>query len=267
MTDDPTGDPADLTPTLVSELLAASALPWRDVTVLDSTGSTNADLLAALADGAGEGTVIAAGEQTAGRGRQGREWASPPGTSLSFSVVLAPPADRAGFVPALTGIAVARAIRGLTDLDVSLKWPNDVLVGGGKVAGILAEGGPTGLVVGCGINVTVPVGELPVATATSLSAHGADVSRGRLLVTVLEQLHAANELWREAGYHVEGSGLLDAYRTLCATVGADVQVAMPDGSELVGHAEGIDDEGRLVLVTADGSRALTAGDVTHVRPA
>ena len=264
---EPTGDHSDLTPALVAELLAASSLPWRDITVLESTGSTNADLLAALAEGAPEGTVIAAGGQVSGRGRQGRDWESPPGTSLSFSVVLTPPSERAGFVPALTGVSVARAIRGLTDLDVSLKWPNDVLVAGGKVAGILAEGGRAGLVVGCGINVSVPADELPVATATSLAASGADVSRARLLITALEQLAAANELWREAAYNAQGAGLLDTYRTLCATIGSDVRVTLPDGSVLEGLAEAIDDDGRLLLVTEAGGRPLTAGDVTHVRPA
>ena len=95
--------------------------------------------------------------------------------------------------------------------------------------------------------------------ATSLAASGADVSRARLLITALEQLAAANELWREAAYNAQGAGLLDTYRTLCATIGSDVRVTLPDGSVLEGLAEAIDDDGRLLLVTEAGGRPLTAG--------
>ncbi len=260
------GDPTDLTQSLVDELLAASSLPWRDVTVLASTGSTNADLGERLAAGtAGEGSVVAAGEQTSGRGRQGRDWQSPPGTSLSLSVALQPPVERSGFVPTLVALGVLRAIRGLCDVDVTLKWPNDVMIGDGKVAGILAEGTAGGVVVGCGINVSVPQDDLPVPTATSLALHGADVDRARLLVTVLEQIHAANELWRESAYSAEGSGLLAGYSAVCGTIGAQVEVALPDGTVLTGRAEDVDDEGRLVVLTDSGRRTLTAGDVLHVR--
>lgn len=261
------GDPNDLNQHLVDEVLAVSDLPWRDVRVVASTGSTNEDLAARVAAGeAVEGATVAAGEQTHGRGRQGRDWTSPAGSSLSLSVVLAPPVERSGFVPALVGVAVARAITGLSDVRVSLKWPNDVMVDGGKVAGILAEGVGGLVVAGCGINVSIPESDLPVPTATSLSLAGASVDRARLLVTVLEQIHAANDLWRESGYSAEGSGLLDVYRGLCSTIGGDVDVTLPDGSVVTGLAQGIDDDGRLLVATPEGVRTLTAGDVTHVRP-
>lgn len=260
------GDPTDLTQHLVAEILAGSGMPWRDVTVVPSTGSTNADLMARLAAGdAGPGSVIAAGEQVAGRGRQGRDWQSPAGTTLSFSVVLTPPTEHAGFLPALTSLAVARAIRGLSDVSADLKWPNDVMVDGGKVAGILAEAGAGGVVVGCGINVSVPEADLPVPTATSLALHGAHVDRARLLVTALEQIHAAYGLWEEAGYSAVGSGLLDAYRSACVTIGEQVRVTLPDGATLSGRATEIDEDGRLVLAGDAGTRTLTVGDVEHVR--
>lgn len=260
------GDPTDLSQNLVDELLAASSLPWRDVTVLAATGSTNVDLTQRLTAGsAEEGATVAAGEQVAGRGRQGRDWESPAGTSLSLSVALAPPVARSGFVPMLAALGVLRAIRGLCDVSVDLKWPNDVMIGDGKVAGILAEGTPRGIAVGCGINVAVPEADLPVPTATSLSDHGADVDRSRLLVTILEQIHAANELWRESGYSAAGSGLLDAYRSVCATIGAEVEVGLPDGTVLRGRAENVDDDGRLIVATESGRKVLTAGDVLHLR--
>lgn len=261
------GDPSDLNQRLVDEILAVSSLPWRDVTVVASTGSTNADLMARVAAGeAAEGAVLAAGEQVAGRGRLGRDWASPAGTTLSFSVVLAPPVERSGFVPALVAVAVARAIRGLSDIDVTLKWPNDVMGSRGKIAGILAEGSRGHVVVGCGINVSVAEADLPVPTASSLALEGTVIDRARLLVTALEQIHAANDMWREAAYSATGSGLLDVYRDMCATIGARVEVTLPDGTVVGGTARAIDDDGRLELVEDEGTRTLTAGDVVHLRP-
>lgn len=262
------GDPTDLTQDRVDEFLRGSAVVWRPITVVASTGSTNADLMAVVASGdVAEGQTLAAGEQVAGRGRQGRTWASPPGTTLSFSVVLAPPLERAGFVPALTALAVARAIGRVSGVQPSLKWPNDIMIGPDKVAGILAEGSGGRVVVGCGVNVTVARSELPVPTATSLALHADPVDRAELLVAALAELQSANELWREAAYSALGSGLLDAYRSACETIGSKVQVSLPDGTMASGIAQGVDDEGRLVLTTESGRRTLTAGDVTHLRPA
>ena len=117
---------------------------WTAVDVVASTGSTNADLLAraVAAPDAPEGQVLVAEEQTAGRGRLGRSWTSVPGASLTFSVLLRPApvqAGRRGWLPLMTGVAVASAVRAVAGLDAVLKWPNDVLVGDRKLAGILAE--------------------------------------------------------------------------------------------------------------------------------
>jgi BirA family transcriptional regulator, biotin operon repressor / biotin---[acetyl-CoA-carboxylase] ligase len=143
---------------------------WREVRVVEETGSTNADLLAQARSGAGEGLVLVAEAQTSGRGRMGRRWISPPRRSLTFSVLLRPavPAGLLGWLPLLAGVAVASALQQTAGVDARLKWPNDVLVDGAKIAGILAERWGSAVVVGTGINVLQRRGELPVPTATSL---------------------------------------------------------------------------------------------------
>lgn len=133
--------------------------------MVPQTGSTNADLLEAARAGAAEGLVLVAEEQTAGRGRLGRTWSAPAGAALTFSVLLRPagvPPTRLGWLPLLTGVAVAAAVRAETGVPASLKWPNDVLVGERKLAGILAEAHSDAVVVGVGLNVTLSRAELPV---------------------------------------------------------------------------------------------------------
>jgi BirA family transcriptional regulator, biotin operon repressor / biotin---[acetyl-CoA-carboxylase] ligase len=152
---------------------------WREVRVAEETGSTNADLLVQARSGAGEGLVLVAEAQTSGRGRMGRRWISPPRRSLTFSVLLRPavPAGLLGWMPLLAGVAVASAIQQTAGVDARLKWPNDVLVDGAKIAGILAERWSNAVVIGTGINVLQHRGELPVPTATSLLvAQGAGVA-------------------------------------------------------------------------------------------
>jgi BirA family biotin operon repressor/biotin-[acetyl-CoA-carboxylase] ligase len=172
---------------------------WLALEVVPSTGSTNADLLARAADdpGSPEGQVLVAEEQTAGRGRLGRSWSSVPGASLTFSVLLRPaavPAARRGWLTLLAGVAVASAVRSAAGVDAVLKWPNDVLTGDRKLAGILAEQSPDGsaVVIGTGLNVAAAPGELQVSAAglaaTSLRAEGATASREDLLLGILGQL-------------------------------------------------------------------------------
>src|SRR5689334_3642281 len=150
-------------------LLSRTGL-WLAVGVVKETGSINADLLAKARSGADEGLVLVAEAQTSGRGRMGRRWISPPRRSLTFSVLLRPavPAGLLGWAPLLAGVAVASALQRTAGVDARLKWPNDVLVDGAKIAGILAERWGNAVVIGTGINVLQQRGELPVPTATSL---------------------------------------------------------------------------------------------------
>jgi BirA family transcriptional regulator, biotin operon repressor / biotin---[acetyl-CoA-carboxylase] ligase len=239
---------------------------WSDLRVTAETGSTNADVAAAARQGAAEGLVLVAERQTTGRGRQGRVWESPARAGITLSVLLRPagidPA-RFGWLPLLAGVALAEAVRRIAAVDAVLKWPNDLLIDGRKCAGILAEVVEPGVVVvGIGLNTTLREHELPRPDATSLALAGAAcVDRDPLLRAILRGLATWYLSWREAGGDAEASGLREAYLFHCATLGRDVLVRLPDGSELRGPAEAVDPEGRLVVA----GRALAAGDVAHLR--
>ncbi|WP_278315385.1 biotin--[acetyl-CoA-carboxylase] ligase [Lolliginicoccus levis] len=245
---------------------------WNSVKVVGSTGSTNADLLAS-ASTATDRTVLLAEQQTAGRGRHSRTWETTPGTSLIASVLLraagVPPA-RLGWLPLLTGVALASAIRDETGVQATLKWPNDVHVDGRKVAGILAEvapmPGPATVVVGFGINASTERGELPVTDATSLYLESGSVpDRSSLAVAVLSRLTRAVDVWIASGG--APGPLRDQYVALSSTLGAEVSVALP-GRTVTGMAERIDEAGCLVIaVPGEGERVVSAGDVTHLRKA
>ncbi len=241
---------------------------WQQIRVVQVTGSTNADLLAEAAAGAAGGRVLVAETQTAGRGRLGRHWVSPPHTSLAFSVLLRPydlPPARRSWIPLLAGVAVASALRGYAAVDAWLKWPNDVLVGAAKLAGILAEQHRDAIVVGIGINVTLRREDLPTAAATSLLLeNAAGLDREDLLGAVLHEL----EHWylaEAAARDADDSGLRAEYLRRCATIGQQVRVELPGGRSLTGIAAGVDAGGRLVVRTPDGVTAVSAGDVVHVR--
>lgn len=257
---------------------------WTAVDVVASTGSTNADLLArAAADAsAAEGQVLVAEEQTAGRGRLGRSWVSAPDASLTFSVLLRPatiPAARRGWLTLLAGVAVASAVRAVTGdavtdkpVEAVLKWPNDVLVGEHKLAGILAEQSPDGtaVVVGIGINVAAPAADLPVSPAglpaTSLAVEGATVSREALLAEVLRQFERWYVTFRSDPDPAR-TELLEAYRPLCVTLGQQVRVELPGDNLVTGVARDIDLDGHLLIADEVGGlpMAISAGDVIHLR--
>ena len=166
----------------------------RPYTYVDRCASTQR-----LLDGAPEGAIAVTDEQTEGRGRLGRSWHAPPGTSLLFSIVLVPPvpAERLAELTLVAGHAVAEAIAAETGLSPAIKHPNDVLIGGRKVAGVLAEAAEGRVVLGIGINVSQSEDELPSEiAATSLRLAGAaDVDRGALLATVLDRLEARDDSW------------------------------------------------------------------------
>jgi BirA family transcriptional regulator, biotin operon repressor / biotin---[acetyl-CoA-carboxylase] ligase len=258
-------------------VLAGSRL-YTAVDIVAQTGSTNADLLAAARAGATAGTILVAEEQTAGRGRLNRSWHSQPGAALTFSILLrpmeVPPASRS-WLPLLTGVAVASALPETTGVDVSLKWPNDVLadrgpgVSGGKVAGILAEQAGEAIVIGIGLNVSAEQKELPAAQATSLWLAGATAtSRDQILIAILRELERWYLRWTSGPRpgDAESSGLRAAYLRVCSTVGRDVRVELPGGGFLAGSACDVDDVGRLLVRAPDRMHAVSAGDVVHVRP-
>jgi BirA family transcriptional regulator, biotin operon repressor / biotin---[acetyl-CoA-carboxylase] ligase len=257
---------------------------WREVRAVAQTGSSNADLLAAAGAGTAEGTVLVAEAQTAGRGRLGRRWASPPRAGLTFSVLLRPdgvPAVLLGWLPLLAGVAAVASVRAVTAVEATLKWPNDVLVGERKLGGILAERTGAAVVVGIGINVWQARADLPPdAAATSLAlAAGARVTgqaadtrgpglRERLLTSLLDELGRCYESWRDQASpgDADACGLRQEYLRRCATLGREVTVTMPGTEPVTGIATGLDGAGRLEVRTAGGLVAVTAGDVVHVRP-
>lgn len=258
-------------------LRRALVAPNGDYAALDvvaETGSTNADLTAAAKRAAPDRSVLVAEHQNAGRGRGTREWLAPPMAGLSLSVLLRPdgvPSLRWGWLPLLAGLAVADAVRATAEVDTVLKWPNDVLIGGRKCAGILAEVAESGaLVVGIGLNVTQRADELPPeADATSLAVEAATCTdRDPLLRAVLRELARLDRHWREHHGDPEASGLRAAYLERCATIGQRVRVQLPADAVLTGDAVDIDAHGRLTVRDDDGrDHHVAAGDVVHVRGA
>ncbi|MFG2717312.1 biotin--[acetyl-CoA-carboxylase] ligase [Streptomyces sp. NPDC048416] len=257
-------------------LLRPDAL-WTSLDVVTATGSTNSDL-AAKADALAEGAVLVAEEQTAGRGRLDRRWSAPARSGLFFSVLLKPgegvPVERWGWLPLLTGVAVATGLARAAGVDTALKWPNDLLVtvdgGERKAGGILAErAGADGVVVGIGLNVTLRADELPVPGAGSLALAGAvSTDRDTLLRAVLRSIEQWYGTWRAAAGDPSVSGLQEAYAAGCATLGRTVRAELPGGQAIEGEAVAVDGDGRLVLATNEGvQRPVAAGDIVHLRPA
>jgi BirA family biotin operon repressor/biotin-[acetyl-CoA-carboxylase] ligase len=261
-------DAAALTSTLVG-----GDSPWRSVQVLETVGSTNAVLAAEAAQDAPEGTVLVAEHQEAGRGRLDRAWISPPRAGLTVSVLLRPdvPASRRSWLPLLTGVALAEAVRDVGGVRAALKWPNDLLAAdGGKLAGVLAEtvpppAQPGAVVVGVGLNVSTTSGELPPGATSLLLAGAPALDRAALLVGYLRALAARYRAWSTSLGDPVVSGLARDYLSWSATVGTSVAVTLPDGSVVEGLAEALDWDGRLVVLTDAGRVELATGDVRHVR--
>ncbi len=248
------------------------------VTIVEETGSTNADLLQAAEQGAPEGMVLVTQHQTAGRGRQGRTWLDQPGSALLVSWLLRPNPETAGLIPLVTGLSVAEALAGLGVESAGLKWPNDVLaaddVAAGrrerKLAGILAEATTTGpsfaVVVGMGMNLRF-VGEPPPEVAdiavdlTSLVPGAGDdpISAHELLRSILTNVDTRLRQLEAGGR----DAVLDAYRAVCWTLGRDVELETPSGV-VAGVASDIDPGGGLVVTPPGRSPiVVTAGDAHH----
>lgn len=237
---------------------------------MPETASTNTDLARAAAHGgASPWSVLVTEHQSAGRGRLGRTWTSAPGTTLTFSA-LTPTPDSPAWVPLLAGLALADTVEELYAVRPSLKWPNDVLAPAGspqagrKLAGILCELTPRGVVVGIGLNVDQSPDELPVPTASSLrllaGIHPKGLTRERLLHRVLA--HLADTLTASG---TDPDGVRDAYRRSCGTLGREVEVDLGAEGRGRGRALAVDADGRLVVDLDGARRHLAAGDVTHLR--
>ncbi|GAA1689047.1 biotin--[acetyl-CoA-carboxylase] ligase [Microbacterium sediminicola] len=248
--------------------------------VVDSTGSTNADLVAAATaqpDAYPHLSVLMTDDQRAGRGRLDRVWEAPPGASLAVSVlvdVAGVPIAARGWIPLIAGAAMTLAVRAgagarAEAVDVALKWPNDVLIDGYKVCGILAEvvtARPGVIVIGAGVNTRMTRAQLPVPTATSLAIAGWGIDEDALVAAYLENLDRMLRRLTASSGDAEHAGIRAEIARMCATIGRQVTVSLPGGDDLRGTARDLDDDGLLLVDTADGqTTAVAAGDVIHLR--
>lgn len=259
---------------------------------LDTIGSTN-DVAREAATGADaaswpHGSAIVTDDQTHGRGRLGRTWLAPTGKTLAVSVLLRPgdrlPPDAYGWIPLLAGIAMTEAVRaeaaaasvdrggeddGTGGVAVELKWPNDVLVSGYKVCGILSElVAPGTVVVGAGLNLTLDEHDLPTLTSTSLLlVTGRRPDPDAVLADYLARLIDLVDDFIAAEGDAVASGAAERLVRVCGTLGQEVRVELPGGDELLGVAEAVAPDGRLMVRDRENGevRAVAAGDVTHLR--
>lgn len=250
--------------------LVGPGLPLRRIDIVDNTGSTNADLLARHAAGEDiDGVVLIAEQQTAGRGRHGRSWSTPPRSQIAFSIGVDAGGQLPtawGWLPLLTGVSAVTAVTATTGLKPGLKWPNDIQVADGKLGGILAEVAAPDpvIVVGLGLNVTLTADEAPDARATSLLMLGSSMlDRSALLGSILAELTARIDRWKALGG--PDPSLVEDYRRSSVTLGRRVRAEMPGDREIVGVATAIDDLGQLVIDTGEASVSVSAGDITHLR--
>jgi len=239
--------------------LALAATRFTDVRHVREVGSTNAAVADLFRHGAPEGLVLVTDHQTAGRGRRGRTWEAPPGSSLLVSVLLRPPAGEAHLAAMGAGLAAAEACARCAGVAPSLKWPNDLVAGTGKLGGILAEvvrrGADAAVVVGLGLNVDWAE-PLPPGAVDLRRLAGRAVDRDDLLVTFLAAL---DDRCRRPP-----SEVVDEYRARCATLGRAVRVELPTGT-VTGTATAVDDDGRLVVDADRGPQVVSAGDIVHLR--
>ncbi len=254
------------TPAEVAPLVSSSF--WVRFEGAAETGSTNDDARVLARAGAPEGTVVLAGMQSAGRGRLGRTWASPEGGAY-LSLVLRPPLSPAQVAPLslAIGLGVARALRGL-GTEAMLKWPNDVVLPDGKVAGILLEMSAEAdsvewVVAGIGLNVVRPEDSshlsMDPTASPSFVADRVDVTRRQVAAAVLDGVAEIYERFTAAGF----ASLADEWNGLDSLRGQDVVVRDAQGRVLAsGRAEGVDDEGRLRVISADGVVPVPSGEVT-----
>ncbi|MGW9413320.1 biotin--[acetyl-CoA-carboxylase] ligase [Arthrobacter cupressi] len=258
--------------------------------VVETTGSTNADLLRAVTVEPKEWpdmSVLTAEHQTAGRGRLERHWEAPDHSAVSVSIVLRPvnaqglpvPTQSYSWLSLLAALALRETLLEYCGLPAEIKWPNDVLVRGRKISGILAQLGPMGdgtvpaVVLGTGLNVSLAEDELPVPTATSLLVEGAEtLDRTAILQNYLSRFAVlyrsfCNADGDPAAGLAGGPSLHKRVEAVLVTLGREVRAQLPGDHELVGHASRLDEYGSLLVVDHGGrEHVVTAGDVVHLRP-
>jgi len=233
----------------------------RRVTSLATTASTMDVARDEAIAGAPHGAVVIAEEQTAGRGRFGRRWVSPAGKNLYLTLILRPDAGRLRALSMIVPLAVCRAVEAVTPLRPVIKWPNDVLAAGRKLAGVLIQGESSGAepvyaLAGIGLNVNDPIDDPEIAgIATSLSRElGEETSRETVLAALLNEL--------EDAYKASPDDVHSGWRSRSATLGQSVRLTFRD-EVYEGTAEDVDNEGSLILRLADGTRrTFEAGEVT-----
>lgn len=257
------------------ELTASREFASR-VEYLPEIGSTNTYLLAQSQKSADwpDFSVVVTDNQTAGRGRLDRVWEAKAGQALAVSVILRPSTfgiASFGWLPLAAGLAMRNAVSSLIEnAEVSVKWPNDVLVNGEKISGILAEVLPDGsaVVIGAGLNLNQSKEELPIPTATSLRLHGVSgFQLDDILVRYLAGLKRIYEELLDLAGEVENSELKHELISVSSTIGSEVSVLLPDGSSFEGKAIGLDLQGRLLIAIDNPTeiRAVAAGDIQHLR--
>lgn len=229
------------------------------IRTIAETGSTNADLVALAASGVGEAFWLRAERQTGGRGRQGRVWQSPPGNFYGSTLVRLRASDPAPATLALvTAVALEDAVRAhAPDAALSVKWPNDLLLGGAKLAGILLERAGDAVVVGIGVNLAHHPDDLD-RPVTSLAAHGPAPDAATFAETLAEAFARWLARWRG-----EGLGpVRDRWTARAHPSGTALAASLPDGQRIEGLFDRLDSDGALILRLADGSvRAIHAADV------
>ena len=257
---------------------------------MDATGSTNADLLRAVTvepKAWQDLAVLTAEHQTAARGRLDRTWEAPERSSVLVSIVLRPvnaegrplPTQTYSWLSLLAALALRDALLETAGLRADVKWPNDVLVRGRKIAGILAQLGPMGdgsvppVILGTGLNVTLTESELPVPTATSVQLEGAEtVDRTALLKSYLSRFCTLYRSFCNADGDptaglAGGPSLHKRVEAVMVTLGQQVRAHLPGDHEIIGHASRLDDSGSLLVVDSSArEHVVTAGDVVHLRP-
>lgn len=240
----------------------------KEIRYFSTIGSTNQYARRIAEEGAADGTLVIADEQTDGRGRRGRHWVTPPGEAISFTLILRPnlPPEKISMITLVMGLAVAQAVQVLYGLDAGIKWPNDVVINGKKLCGILTEMSAEinevhYIVIGVGINANlVHFPEEIRSTATSLKLElGREVNRAELIAAVMKRFEKLNGMFERRGSLED---MADPYNRLCVNTGRQVRVLDPRG-EYTGQALGIDPGGSLLVKTEDGTlNRISSGEVS-----